>query len=119
MSTFFTPNIRSDSTNIRSDAIIGPKNSVDAELRVEDDLPLMPLPRNHNSNIDDLEINLDTITFHGSFYQLDLGNSTKQIGVETSVDMCSYRDTIFEIRQIGMSMVYSIFASEFCNTNVS
>ena len=41
-------NIRSDSTNNSSNAIIGPKNSVDDELRVEDDVPLMPIPRNLN-----------------------------------------------------------------------
>ena len=74
-------NIRSDYKNNRSDAIIGPNNSVYAEISVEDDLSLMPLPRNHNSNIDDLAINLDTRFFHGSFYQLDLGYLTIQLGL--------------------------------------
>ena len=32
--------------------------------------------------------------------------------------MYSYRDPLFEIRQIGMSMVYSVFVSECCNKNV-
>ena len=45
-------NIRSYSTNNSSNAIIGPKNSVDDELRVEDDVPLMPVLRNQNSNTD-------------------------------------------------------------------
>ena len=41
-----------------------------------------------------------------------------QLGLKNSVDMCSYRDPLFEITQIGMLMVYYIFSSEFCNTNV-
>ena len=91
-------NIRSDSTNNSSNAIIRPKNSVDDELRVEDDVPLMPIPRNLNC--------------HGEFSQLDLGNAKLQPGLETPVDIYSYRDPLFEIRQIGMSIVYSVFASE-------
>ena len=66
-----------------------------------DDLPMMPIPRNLNSNTDDLEINLDTRIFHGAFYQLDLVNATMKLGLKTSVDMYSYRYTLFEIRQIG------------------
>ena len=58
--TLFTPTIIYESTNNWSNAIIGAKNSLDVELRVEDDVPLMPIPRNRNSNTDDLEINLDT-----------------------------------------------------------
>ena len=54
LSVFFTPTIRSDSTNNRSDEMIGPKNSVSDELCVEDDVPLMPVLRNQNSNTDDL-----------------------------------------------------------------
>ena len=73
--TFFTPTIGSESRNNRSDAIIGPKNSVAAELREEYDVPLMPIPRNRNSNTDDLEINLNTIICHRASYQLDLGNA--------------------------------------------
>ena len=42
-----------------------------------------------------------------------------QLVIQNSVDMYSYRDPLFGIIQIGMSMVYSVFASEFCNTNVS
>ena len=66
------PNIRSDSTNNRSDAIIGPKNIVDDELLVEDDVPLTPIPRNLN--------------FHRAFSQPDLGNATMQPVLETPVD---------------------------------
>ena len=54
LSTFFTPTFRYDSMNNRSNAIIGPKYSVDAELHIEDDVSLMPIPRNRNSNTDDL-----------------------------------------------------------------
>ena len=78
------PNMISDSTNNRSDAIIGPKNSVDDELHVEDDVPLMSIPRNLNC--------------HGAFSQLGLGNATMQPGLDNPVDIYSYRDPLFEIR---------------------
>ena len=71
--------------------------------------PLIPIRRNRNSNIDDLAINIDTIIFNGEFSQLALGNAPMQLGLNTLLDMYSYRDPLFEIRQIGMSMVYSVF----------
>ena len=46
---------------------------------MEDDVTLMLIPSNRNSNTDDLEINLDTIIYHGAFYQIDLGNATMQL----------------------------------------
>ena len=45
----------------------------------------MQIPRNRNSNTNDLEINIDAITFYGAFYQLDLGNATIQLSLETSL----------------------------------
>ena len=41
-----------------------------------------------------------------------------QLGLDTSVYMFSYRDQLFEMIHIGMSIVYSVFAGEFCNNNV-
>ena len=61
--------------------------NVDAELRMEDGVPLIPIPRNKNSNTDDLAINLDTPKFHWEISQHDLGNTKIQIGLQTSVDM--------------------------------
>ena len=65
---------------------------------MEDDVTLMPLQRHHNSNKDDLEINLDTIICYGAFYKPYLGNATMQQGFKTSVNMYIYRDILFEIR---------------------
>ena len=85
---------------------------------MEDYVPLMHIPRNRNSNIDDLEINLYMRSFHGAFSQLDSGNETMKLGLKNSVDMYTYRNPLFEMIQIGMSMMYSVFASECYNANV-
>ena len=54
---------------------------------MEDDVLLMSIPRNRNSNTDDLEINVDTRIFRGAFFQIDLVNETMQLGLKNLVDM--------------------------------
>ena len=94
------PIIRSHFINNRIDAVIKQSNTVDAELHVEDDVPLMPIPRNCNSNTDDLEINLYMSICCGIFSQVGIGNATIQLGLKTSADMYSYRGPLFGIRYI-------------------